>query len=512
MRSPFLARAARRTPPAVGGPAPALPAPQPLQNTALLTLASLAAKGCGFVLLLVALNTLDTSEFGDYNAALAFVALFAVVTDLGLSTLAVRDVAQDHAQLPRYVGNLLALRLVLSLVTIVVCIVLAATFNVLQGDATVRLGVVVWALGMTPIAIVGTVGVVFQSLERMATLSALTTITAALTSLLGCAVLLFGGTAIPLLVTATVVNVVMAGVALVLAARVTSLRPRMDLSWWPSLVRSALPFAVLTLLNVLYSRADMVLVIRLKNSHDAGLYSVAYRLVDTLLVVAISPFNAAALPAFNRIAARSADDLRRLVLSGLRITLVIGVPVAVAATAYAPTILTLVARRSDYLAAVPALRWLAWSFPCFTVLAILYNAIYAAHRAGAMAVIFGLTLVFNVALNLLLIPRYGYFASAALTTASEALNVALAGWVVARHVVNPLAVWPAVAKTAVAAAAMGVVLWLLGRLGPVAGLVVGLPVGGIVYLAAVRALRIFDAPERAILSRLPLAGRYARWL
>ncbi len=508
MRSPLLARRGRRT--AAGSPVRA--AARPLQNTAWLALASLAAKGCGFLLLLVALRKLGKDGFGDYNTALAFVALFAVATDLGLTTLAVRDVAQDHTRLERYVGNLLVLRLVLSLAAAGCCIALVLVPGVVQGDGTVRLGTVIWALGMVPIAMVGTVGVVFQSLERLATLSALTATTAALTSLLGCAVLLFGGTAIPLLVTATAVNVAMAVVALTLAARVTPLRPRADLSWWPSLLRTALPFAVLTLLNVLYSRADALLVFQIKGKGDAGLYGVAYRLVDTLLVVAISPFNAAALPAFNRIAARSADDLRRLVLSGLRITLVVGVPVAVAATAYAPAILTLVAGRPDFLAAVPALQWLAWSFPCFTVLAILYNAIYAAHRAGAMAVIFGLTLVFNVALNLILIPRYGYFASAALTTASEALNVLLAGWVVARHVVNPLAVWPAVVKVAVAAAAMGATLWLLGRLGPVAGLVVGLPAGGMVYLAAVRALRIFDAPERAILSRLPLAGRYARWL
>ena len=58
-----------------------------------------------------------------------------------------------------------------------------------------------------------------------------------------------------------------------------------------------------------------------------------------------------------------------------------------------------------------------------------------------MAAIFAVTLVFNVGLNLLLIPRYSYFASAALTTASEALNVAMAGWAVRRHV-GPLAAWP----------------------------------------------------------------------
>jgi O-antigen/teichoic acid export membrane protein len=183
------------------------------------------------------------------------------------------------------------------------------------------------------------------------------------------------------------------------------------------------------------------------------------------------------------------------------------VPVAVAATVYAREILRIVGGRPEYLAAVPALEWLAWSFPCFTVLAILYNALYAARRAGDVAAILGVTLVFNVGLNLLLIPRYSFFASAALTTASEALNVALAICAVRRHV-GPLAAWPVAARVALAALAMALVTWALRPLGPAAGL----PAGVLTYLAAIRLLRTLGAPERAILARVPLAGRYARWL
>ena len=105
-------------------------APRPLHNAALLTAASLAAKGCGFVLLLVAARVLGKDGFGEYSQVMAFVGLFAVATDLGLSTLAVRDVAQERALLPRYVGNVLALRLLLALLVAVACITPANTIRV----------------------------------------------------------------------------------------------------------------------------------------------------------------------------------------------------------------------------------------------------------------------------------------------------------------------------------------------------------------------------------------------
>ena len=117
-------------------------APRPLHNAALLTAASLAAKGCGFVLLLVAARVLGKDGFGEYSQVMAFVGLFAVATDLGLSTLAVRDVAQERALLPRYVGNVLALRLLLGLLAAVACITLAVA---LRYNTAVCAGIVLWA-------------------------------------------------------------------------------------------------------------------------------------------------------------------------------------------------------------------------------------------------------------------------------------------------------------------------------------------------------------------------------
>ncbi len=481
--------------------------PRPLHNAVLLTAAALAAKGCGFVSLVVATRVLHKQGMGDYRAITGLVAIFAVATDLGLSTLFVRDVAQDRALLPRYTGNLLVLRVLLAALVAAAGSTLAfALAGRLGYGPTVLTGIVIWSLALVPGAVTGVMSVVFQSVERMAVLSALTTASAALSAVCGTAALLLGGRVVVYIAVMAAVNTLACVAAVLLAARITPVRPRLDLRWWPTLLRAALPFVTLTLLNVLYSRADNLLVYTIKGSAAAGLYGVTYTFVDTVLAVAISPFNAAALPAFNRVAGVSRAALQGLARTGTGIMLGLGVPIAVAASMYPLTILAIFGGR-EYGVAAAALQWLAWSIPCFTVLAILYNALYAARRAADVALTFGVALIFNVALNLLLIPRYSYTASAALTTASEALNVALAGRAAWRHI-GPLPVWTVALKVAAAGAVMALVIAALRPL----GIVAGLPAGTAAYLLALRLSRAVGEPERAILVRAPLVGRFVRWL
>lgn len=486
--------------------------PSPLRNSTLLSLAALGAKACGFLLFLVALPHLGKVGFGSYNVVLAFVGLFAVLTDPGLTTLVVRDASANRSLLPQYASHLLTLRLALAVAVAAVCIGVSFVPGLLQGPYLQK-GVLIWAFALIPMALTGVATTLFQAVERLTVVSILTAVAAASTALLGITALLLGADPVMLLVVSAAANTGVAVAALLLVRRIVVLRPRLDAATQFALLRTAAPFAALTLLNVLYSRADTVLVDHFKGTDAAGLYGVAYRLVDTLLVVVIAPFNAAALPAFSRIAARSRADLQTTVLSGLRISVAVGAPLAVAATAYARDALLFAGRSKDFTDATAALQWLAWSFPCFTVLAIFYNALYAVDRGKALVTIFGVTLLFNVSLNLVFIPLYSFNAAAALTTLSELLNVLLAGLFVARHVVNPLRAWLALLKVVGGAAVMAVVLWALRLIGPVAGSpFVALPLASVSYLAALRLLRTFGPRERAALRRLPVLGRWARWL
>jgi O-antigen/teichoic acid export membrane protein len=211
-------------------------------------------------------------------------------------------------------------------------------------------------------------------------------------------------------------------------------------------------------------------------------------------------------PAFTRIGTESREALARVVRASITLMLAFGAPVALFGTFYAREALYVLGDRA-YVVAAPALAVLIWAFPCFLVLAVLYNALWAVHRQGFVTAAFAVTLVFNVTCNLLLIPRYSYMASSVLTVASEILNGMIIVPVVWRSI-GPLGLGSAAAKMGVVVAVTAVVLWAVrGH-----GIFVGLPLGIIVVLVGLRLTHMLGTTEHEVLGRLPIVGRYAALL
>lgn len=483
---------------------------RPARNASYIAASNLVAKLFSFVFVWYAFRALGPALFGNYTTVLAYVGLFGVLTDLGLGTLAVRDVAQNQSLANKYISNLVALRVVCSVVAVALIAALAQIYIA----PWLRNSVYVYALALVPLAITNTLQLVFQFKERLSYNAVFNIATAALTAGLSIAALLLGHHVLGLLVVFSAVTLLSTiAMTWVVYTRFLPRRLEWDLGWWPVLLRNGLPFVLLTLLNVLYSRADMQLLYVFSHCSDStgcvpvGQYGAAYRVLDILVMVFVGSVNAAVLPAFNRVAAESRQALLRLVRSSVTLMLALGVPVALLVSFYAPEALHVLAGR-DFTVAAPALATLIWAFPCFLCLSMLYNALYALHKQAVVTGAFMVTLVFNVALNVLLLPRYSYFASSALTVASECVNgviVLIALW----RAVGPLGIGGAALRMAAVTVAAALALWVLR---PYGGIFVGLPVGIVVILAGVRLLRVLGPVELEILGRMPLVGRYAHVL
>jgi O-antigen/teichoic acid export membrane protein len=88
------------------------------RNTVFLAMSEVTSKLMMFVFHIIAARHLGVSGFGVLNTALAFVSMWVVLTDLGLGSLAAREIARDRRALRRYVPNVLSIKLIASVVTI----------------------------------------------------------------------------------------------------------------------------------------------------------------------------------------------------------------------------------------------------------------------------------------------------------------------------------------------------------------------------------------------------------
>lgn len=486
---------------------------RPLSNASYLVAANIGVKVFAFFFVVYAYHVLGTPLMGNYYGVLGIVGLYGIATDLGLGGMAVRDVAQNKALANRYISNLLALRLVVSAVAVVLIVFQAHA----QLDASLHGAAYIYAFALFPLAVSNTTQLVFQFSERLAYTAIINVVASAVTAALGILVVFSGHHVLALVIALTAVTTANALFQLWLVyTRFMPRRFEFDFSWWPQLIRSGIPFAVLVLTNVLYNYADRQILLvlsgcgHLKICKPVGEYSAAYRPLDILIAIFIGSINTATLPAFTRVGVDSRAALARLVRTSGTLALVCGVPIAIFGTFYAPVALGIIMRGQDLAAAplaAPAMAILVWTFPCILLLTLLYNALYALHKQTVVTLAFTVTLIFNVTLNFILIPRYSYLASAGITVASELLNGIIV-LVVLRRSFGPLGFVPPAIKMGVVTVITVLALLVLRRY----GIFVSAPVGAVVVLLGLRFTRVLGPAEQDILVRLPFVGRYARLL
>jgi O-antigen/teichoic acid export membrane protein len=231
---------------------------------------------------------------------------------------------------------------------------------------------------------------------------------------------------------------------------------------WGPLARVGLPLATAGVLVLAYARIDQILVLEFNGAREAGLYAAVYRILEQahFLPLTISmtllPLVSAAYPA-------EPARVKQLLQTTLEYLAVVAFPaLGVALAASGPAIELLYG--SEFAAAAPALPILMGSFVviCFGYLSGNMVIVLGLQRRYVVYAVFGL--IFNVGLNLFLLPRYGFLAAAWTTLATELLVVGLA-W---RAVVTELRFRPRlgrVLRAALAAAAMTLIMLGLRKVG-----------------------------------------------
>src|ERR671917_2434591 len=87
-------------------------------NTAVQVAGKVVMLGMGLVSIAVITRYLGPDDYGRYTLALTYMQLFAVLADVGLFTIVVREISRDPERTERLVGNTLTLRLLLAAVAI----------------------------------------------------------------------------------------------------------------------------------------------------------------------------------------------------------------------------------------------------------------------------------------------------------------------------------------------------------------------------------------------------------
>lgn len=371
-------------------------------------------------------------DVGDYSFAFAISMVLGMAVGLGARSLITREVANAPELAAVFPVNLLVLHGGLSLL-VGAGLAFWAQLADFSTSLTAMCLLAFGAAGLTTVGY-GTVAVVDASgrVERGARAELLGK---ACTVLLGFTLLLAGFE----LVFVMAAQVAGALCYMTLAMR-SAARTYGALAWnvdWALItrtVRSALPFAGAALLTGLYARADIIMLHRIAGPEETAFYAVAYRVIETTLVIA-SMTGIAMFPQLAAGGVEGTSARRQLFCTAVRWLSILGGLVAIVLVVAGDRLATLVfgldfASSGDLLRAMAVLVIISYVKEPFWRLLLSQRREMLQIRIQAAAV------ALNVGLNLMFIPRYGALGAVVASLVSQtlmllgfALAILKAGWI-----------------------------------------------------------------------------------
>lgn len=395
-----------------------------------------AVQAVYFILIARALGPVG---YGAFVAATALVAIASPYASWGSGNLLVRAVAREPAQFGVYWG--MALWVSGTLGVVMTGLIALVSRGVLPGSVPTTLVVLVALADLLCFRLIDLCGQAYQAFQRLRRTAQLQLfpVLLRLVAVMGMTWSLHDATALDWAWLFLGTTLVAAAVSLWLVTRELG---------WPTFrrgmarreLREGFHFATSLSAQNIYNDIDKTLLARLSTLGAAGVYGVAYRIID----VAFAPVRALLAAAYARFFQHGQAGIRGSLGFALRLLPAAAGYAMVAAlglVAMGPVLVLIlgaeygeVAIALRYLAPIPLLR-VAHYFAADALTG-------AGHQAARSVVQIGVALL-NVGLNLVLIPRYGWRGAAVTSIASDAC-LALGLWLlVARYARRPVAQVPA---------------------------------------------------------------------
>jgi len=391
-----------------------------------------------FTLLTTILLTgyLGKRGFGNYIYVITWMVMFSALADWGTAIIGVREAAKKPEKQGQIFASILLLRFFLAVLTMILMTAAAYLVPFPAGHQIVlRRAIMVASLFLVFDSLKTSFGLVFQTKLEMQKLMVANIATGVLIFLISWVLVQRQVGLLPLIfayLAATGVGTLIAGV---LALRMVKFTFCFDRKLVLGLMRESLPMGAILLMFTLDNKIDTVMLGAIKGSGAVGVYGVASRIYDVLILGAAFLMKAL-LPLFSRWS--SLEDwqgkLKRVYQKTFDVLLILAAVMVVVVLAEAPLMVKILTQKKFAEFANAGL-----------VLRILTPAAFLAyfnHLTGYTIVALGKqrpyffialsALIFNIGANLIMIPKFSYYGAALVTILTEAIVLAITSYFVFR--------------------------------------------------------------------------------
>lgn len=298
-------------------------------DTVLLFFGRVAGLGLNLVRIKYIAMYLGVNLFGIYSFATYFVAMFAILFDLGLPQILTREIAADSSRTQKYVYNTFIVKLFLIVVT---SILVAGVTVTSDFDALTNWAIFFTVLSTASLSLTGTFYSAFQAHHKMKLVSALMLLNDIGTSIAIIVLILQGYGLFAILWGTLLLNVVNFLISLLVARKLLGYYwgGSLDRNLWQYLFRESYPIALSSVGITMYLYLSSSLLKYMKGDELMGYYGAALKLV-TIMSLIPNSFSQVMYPIFSELYTTGASKLRSMLETSIRYLLIVSIPLSIGA-------------------------------------------------------------------------------------------------------------------------------------------------------------------------------------
>jgi O-antigen/teichoic acid export membrane protein len=362
--------------------------------------------------------------YGQLTIAVVFIGMWTSLADLGIGTVIVRRVTSGRGQLERLVRVNSGLSI---LYCLPLAVLAAGTGLLIYPDVDVRAMLVVMSAQLLMMTMTIRYEPVFLTTVRF-TAVALSDLFGRL-AMLGGIVFLVSSRAD--IIWFAVAQLIPPAIQLVVqataASRHITLKPVFSMSETADLLRESLAPMGVIVIAILYWRTDGVILSLLSTHAEVGVYGLAYTIAFNTVVISTF-FLKSTLSTATELYSRDVSAFTAFMQRSVETMYFVAVPVAVIGAILAGPLIRLLGDEQFVERGAPTLALLFIAVALRFVTGTLGQGLLASHEQKFLFRLSIATLAANIALNVLLIGRFGAVGAAAALVCTELFGMAFASW------------------------------------------------------------------------------------
>jgi len=391
------------------------------KNTAWLFVADVISKISVFLLSIIIAQSMGDEAFGKYSLAIAFSFFFIIISQLGMKIILIREIAKNPKQTQSYLGNSLVIKLVLSLFSFVLLIMITSLFDY---PANIKMIIYLFTTG----GIIFSVSHIFQSVfvahEKMK-FSAIISMAENISILL-----------ISVFILSLKKDIVLLGIGYLIASIIVLITSiiitskklvvvKLDFNFkiFKLLIISSLPLLVSSLFGIITLKIDTIMLSLFKSVTVVGWYNASYQIVGGLLFIPII-LCTSLFPSMVKSYKKSHEMLSEILTKSVKYLTIIVIPFIIIIVSYSKFIIILLFGQQFIKGAYSLQILMIALFFMYLIRPFAY-LLFSSDKLKHFLISVITISIINVVLNLLFIPKMGHVGAALTTLVSTFIGLVM---------------------------------------------------------------------------------------